>query len=59
MTARGRVDLQTAKAAAVNYAVLMLVLRPVEAMSERQFDAAVIALAVVLAHAERRAGGRR
>jgi hypothetical protein len=44
--------------AALNYALLLLVLRPVEAMSERQFDAAVIALAVILARAERRAGGR-
>jgi hypothetical protein len=53
-------DPATARTAAVNVAILSMILRPVEAMSERQFDAAVVALAVVLAHAERRAeGGRR
>jgi hypothetical protein len=59
MTARGRIDRQTAKTAAVNVAILSMILRPLEPMSERDFDAVVIAVAVVLAHAERRAGGRR
>jgi hypothetical protein len=58
MTGRGRVDHHTAKVAAVNVALLTMILRPLEPMTERQFDAVVIALAVVLAHAERRAGGR-
>jgi hypothetical protein len=59
MTARGRVDLEAARAAALNYAVLALVLRSTEPMSKREFDAVAIAVAVVLAVAERRAGGRR
>jgi hypothetical protein len=59
MTARRRVDLQMAKVAAVNVALLTMILRPLEPMTEREFEALVIALAVVLAHAERRAGGRR
>jgi hypothetical protein len=59
VTAQGRVDLWTAKVAAVNYALLTLVLRPTEPLSERQFDAVVIAVAVLLAHAQRRAGGDR
>jgi hypothetical protein len=36
-----------------------MILRPLEPMTEREFDALVIALAVVLTHAERRADGRR
>jgi hypothetical protein len=60
VTARGRVDPRTAKVAAVNVALLTLVLRPVQTMSARDFDNTVIAVAVLLAHAERRAdGGRR
>ena len=58
MTARGRVDRQTAKVAAVNVALLTMILRPSEPMPEREFEALVIALGVVLTHAERRAGGR-
>jgi len=58
MTPGGRVDLQTAKIAAVNVALLTMILRLSEPMSEREFEALVIALAVVLALAEhRRAGG--
>jgi hypothetical protein len=57
MTARGRVDLETAKVAAVNVALLTMILRPLEPMTEREFDALVVALAVVLAHAERRRAG--
>lgn len=60
MTAPAHAErLAMAKVAAVNYALLVLVLRPLEPMSERDFDALVIAMAVVLAHAERRAGGPR
>jgi hypothetical protein len=59
VTARRPVDLQTAKVAALNYAVLLLVLRSTEPLSEREVDAVAIAVAVVLAQAERRAGGRR
>jgi hypothetical protein len=60
MTARGRVDRGTAKAAALNYALLLLVLRSAEPLSRREFDAVAIAVAVLLAVAQRRqAGGRR
>ena len=59
MTTRRSVDLQTAKVAALNYAVLVLVLRSTEPLSAREVDAVAIAVAVVLACAERRrAGGR-
>jgi hypothetical protein len=51
-------DQATARTAAVNVAILSMILRPIEPMSERDFDAAVVALAVILAQAERRAGGR-
>jgi hypothetical protein len=61
MTDRHKADrLATAKTAAVNVAILNMILRPLEPMTERDFDNVVIALAVVLACAERRrAGGRR
>jgi hypothetical protein len=55
-----RFDPVTARTAAVNVAILNLVLRPVGPMREREFDLAVLVLAVALARAEhRRAGGRR
>lgn len=53
-------DQATARTAAVNYALLVLVLRPTAPTSPRDFDLAVLVLAVALARAEhRRAGGRR
>jgi hypothetical protein len=59
MTTRGRVDRDTARLAAMNVALLTLVLRPVEPLSKREFEAIVAAVAVVLAVAERRRAGDR
>jgi hypothetical protein len=52
-------DPVTARTAVVNYALLVLILRPTEPLSERQFDELAILVAVALARAGRRAGGRR
>lgn len=52
-------DPVTARIAAVNFALLLLVMRPNEPMRERDFEALAILIAVALARAERRAGGGR
>jgi hypothetical protein len=50
-------DPATARIAAVNFALLVLVMRPDRPMREREFEALAIVVAVALARAERRAGG--
>ena len=50
-------DPVTARIAAVNFALLVLALRPDR--PKREFEALAIVVAVALARAERRAGGGR